>query len=99
MELAARVANMGSTHLPLLCPFVAQQTIPTQRDWIVNSGASAHTRRERNQFVLYCALWPPHLLSLRKRQTVSALDAGDTLNRVSMPLIAGVRTPREMFTK
>ena len=44
--LAARVANMGSTHLPLLCPFVARQTIPTQRDWIVDSDASAHTCRE-----------------------------------------------------
>ena len=43
-ELAAHVVNMGSTHLPLLCPFMAQQTsIPTQRDWIVDFGTSAHT--------------------------------------------------------
>ena len=84
--LAACVANMGSTHLPPLCPFVVRQTSPTQRDWIIDSSASAHMRRKRNQFVLYCVLWPPHLLSLHKQQTVSALDAGDTLNWVSMPL-------------
>ena len=39
------------------------------------------------------------LLSLRKWQTISALDAGDTLNWVSMPLIAGDRMPHETFTK
>ena len=97
--LAACVTNMGSTHLPPLCPFMARQTIPTQRDWIVNSGASAHTCCEWNQFILYWVLWPPHLLSLHKWQTISALDAGDTLNWVSMPLIAGDRTPHETFTK
>ena len=44
-------------------------------------------------------LWHPHLLSLRKWQTISVLDVGDTLNWVSMPLITSVRTPCEMFTK
>jgi len=97
--LAAHVANMGSTHLPPLCPFVAQQTIPTQREWIVDSGASAHTRRKRNQFVLYCALWPPHPVSLCNGKTVSVLDTGDNLNRASKPSIAGDSTPHETFTK
>ena len=97
--LAARVTNMGSTHLPALYPFVVQQTSPTQRDWIVNSNVSAHTCRERNQFGLNCALWPPHPVSLRNGKTISALDAGDTLNWVSIPSIAGDRTPRETFTK
>jgi len=97
--LAARVVNMGSTHLPPLCPFVARQTIPTQREWIVDSGASAHTRRERNQFILYRALWPPHPISLRNGKTISVLDTGDNLNRASKPTIAGDRTPREMFAK
>ena len=64
-ELAAHVANMGSTHLPPLCLFVARQTSPTQRDWIVDSGTSAHTCRKQNQFGIYCALWSPHLTSLR----------------------------------
>jgi len=97
--LAARVANMGSTHLPPLCPFVARQTIPTQREWIVDSGASAHTRRKRNQFVLYCTLWPPHPISLRNGKTVSVLDTGDNLNQASKPSIAGDSTPRETFAK
>jgi len=97
--LAARIANMGSTYLPPLCPFVARQTIPTQREWIVDSGASAHTRRERNQFILYRALWPPHPVSLRNGKTVSVLDTGDNLNRASKPSIAGDSTPRETFTK
>jgi len=90
---------MGSTHLPPLCLFVAQQTIPTQRDWIVNSGASAHTRRKRNQFVLYRTLWPPHPISLCNGKTISVLDTGDNLNRASKPSIAGDRTPCETFTK
>ena len=90
---------MGSTHLPPLCLFVAQQTIPTQRDWIVNSGASAHTRRKRNQFVLYRTLWPPHPISLRNGKTISMLDTGDNLNQASKPSIAGDRTPCETFTK
>jgi len=90
---------MGSTHLPPLCPFVAQQTIPTQRDWIVDSGASAHMRRERNQFGKYCALWPPHPVSLRNGKTVSMLDMGDNLNQASKPSITGDRTPHEMFAK
>ena len=60
--LAAHVANMGSTYLPVLYPFVVQQTSPTQRDWIVDSDTSTHTCRERNQFGLNHALWPPHLI-------------------------------------
>ena len=98
-ELAAGVANMGSTHLPPLCLFMARQTIPTQRDWIINSGASAHMHCEQNQFSKYRALWPPHLLSLCNSKTVSMLDAGDTPNRASKPTIASDRTPRETFTK
>jgi len=90
---------MGSTHLPLLCLFVARQTIPTQRDWIVDSGASAHMHHERNQFILYCALWPPHPVSLRNGKTVSTLDVGDTPNQASKPTITGDRTLRETFTK
>ncbi|KIM51260.1 hypothetical protein SCLCIDRAFT_33590 [Scleroderma citrinum Foug A] len=76
-ELATRVAKMGSTHLPPLCPFMAQQTSPTQRDWIVDSGASAHTCCERNQFDLYRMLWPPHLISLGNGKTVPAIGMGD----------------------
>jgi len=90
---------MGSTHLPLLCPFVARQTIPTQREWIVDSGTSAHMRRKRNQFVLYHALWPPHPVSLCNGKTISVLDTGDNLNRASKPSIASDRTPCETFTK
>ena len=98
-ELAARVANMGSTHLPPLCPFVARQTSPTQRDWIVNSDASAHMCCKRNQFSLNHALWPPHLIWPRIGKTVSALDAGDILNQAPMPSIAGDSTLCETFTK
>ena len=60
--LMAHVVNMGSTHLPALYPFVVRQTSPTQRDWIVDSDASTHMCRERNQFRLNHALWPPHLI-------------------------------------
>ena len=60
--LVAHVANMGSTHLPALYLFVVRQTSPTQRDWIIDSDASTHTCRERNQFGLNHTLWPPHLI-------------------------------------
>ena len=131
-ELVAHVVNMGSTHLPLLCLFMAQQTSPTQRDWIVNSGthqqtgtvtgragrasqsctelyssqqqfhftdASTHMCHKWNQFDLYHTLWPPHLISLGNGKTISALEVGDTLNQVSMPLIAGNCMLCETFTK
>ena len=100
-ELAAHVATMGSTHLPPLRLFMARHTsIPVQRDWVVDSTASAQTMcHEHNLFNSHHPLQSPYLATLGNGKTVSALDAGDTLNQAPMPSIAGNCMLRKKFTK
>ena len=78
-ELAAHVAKVGLTHSPPLCLFMAQQlaSTPTQRDWIIDSGASAHMCSECNLFNSYQPLWPPQLIGLGHGRTVPMVGAGD----------------------
>ena len=94
-ELVARVATMGSTHLPPLCLFMAQHvSTPTQR--AVSSTASAQTMcRERDLFDSHSPLLSHRLATPGNGKTVPAQDVGDTPKRVPIPLIAGNRVPRE----
>ena len=94
-ELAARVATMGSTHLPPLRLFMARHvSAPTQRD--VNSTASAQTMCcKRELFDSRPPLLFSRLATPGNGKTVPAQDAGDTPKWASMPLIAGNRVPRE----
>lgn len=100
-ELAAHVAKTGSTHLPPLRLFLARQTsAPIERDWAVDSTASTHTAcRECNPFDSHRPPWPPHLTSPSNGKTISAPDAGDTLNWAPIPSIAGDSTLHKKFTK
>ena len=99
-ELAAHVMTMGSTHLPLLCLFMAQHTsVPVQRDWVVDSTTSAHMCCEHDPFDSHHPLQSPHLTTPGNGKTVSTPDVGDTLNWAPMPLIAGNHTLHEKFTK
>ena len=99
-ELAAHVATTGSTHLPPLRLFMARHTsVPVQRDWVVDSTASAHMCCERDPFDSHHPLQSPHLATPSNGKTVSAPDTGDTLNQAPMPSIAGDSTLREKFTK
>jgi len=100
-ELAARITKTGSTHLPLLRLFLAQQTgIPIQRDRVVDSTASTHTMcRERDLFDSHRPLWPPHLTTPGDGRTFSAIQMGDSLDQAPIPPIAGDRTPCETFAK
>ena len=58
---------------------MAQQlaSTPTQRDWIVDSGTSAHMCSERELFDSYQPLSPPQLIGLGDGRTVPAIGAGD----------------------
>jgi len=78
-ELVAHVTKAGLTHSPLLCLFIAQRlaSTPTQRDWIVDSGASAHMCSERHLFDSYQPLWPPQLIGLGDGRTIPATGTGD----------------------
>ena len=99
-ELAAHVTTTGSTHLSPLCLFMARHTsVPVQRDWVVDSTASAHMCHERDPFDSHHPLQSPHLATPGNGKTVSAPDVGDTLNQAPMPSITGNRMLREKFTK
>ena len=78
-ELVAHVAKVGSTHSPPLRLFMAQRlaSTPAQRDWIVDSVASAHMCSECNLFDSYQPLWPPQLIGLGDGRTIPATGTGD----------------------
>ena len=92
-ELAARVATMGSTHLPPLHLFMARHvSAPTQR--AVNSTMSTQTMcRERDLFNSHPPLLFSCLATPGNGKPVPAQDAGDTPKWAPMPLIAGYRVP------
>ena len=77
-ELVARVTTMESTHLPLLCLFMARHVnAPTQRD--ANSTASTQTMcREHNLFNSCPPLLFSCLATPDNGKTIPAQDAGDT---------------------
>jgi len=78
-ELAAHVVKAGLTHSPPLRLFMAQRlaSTPTQRDWIIDSGTSAHMCSERDLFDSYRPLWPPQLIGLGDGRTIPATGTGD----------------------
>ena len=94
-KLAARVATMGSTHLPLLCLFMARHvSAPTQR--AVNSTTSTQTMcRERELFDSHPPLQSPRLATPGNSKPIPTQDVGDTPKRTPMPLIAGNHVPHE----
>ncbi|KIM55230.1 hypothetical protein SCLCIDRAFT_30481 [Scleroderma citrinum Foug A] len=50
---------------------------PTQRDWIVDSGTSAHMCLECDLFDSYQPLQPPQLIGLGDGRTIPMTGTGD----------------------
>ena len=77
-ELAACVAQVDGNSPPPLCLFMAcnQMDKATIRDWIIDSGASAHMSCQRKWFTMYRQLIPPQSITVGNGTSIPAVGIG-----------------------